>query len=259
MTPTLVFDIETIPDIAGLRHLYDVGMETSDQEVAEMASLLRRQQTGGSDFLAHYLQRVVTISCVLREADRLHVFSLAEPEADEGQIIQRFFDGIEKYTPQLVSWNGGGFDLPVLHYRAMRHGVAAGRYWDWGDDDRDFRYNNYLNRYHTRHIDLMDVLAMYSGRANAPLDNFARLLGFPGKLGMDGGEVWGAWQRGEIDAIRDYCETDAVNTWLVYLRFQKMRGILDDARHDAEIALVRRSLTDLGAPHWQEFLAAWPA
>lgn len=259
MAPILVFDIETIPDIAGLRHLYDTGPEASDQEVAEMASLMRRQQTGGSDFLPHYLHRVVTISCVLREADRLRVFSLAEPEQDEGQIIQRFFDGIEKYTPQLVSWNGGGFDLPALHYRAMLHGVTADKYWDWGDDDRDFRYNNYLNRYHTRHIDLMDVLAMYSGRANAPLDNFARLLGFPGKLGMDGSEVWNAWQRGEKDAIRDYCETDALNTWLVYLRFQKMRGVLSGARYDAEIALTRQSLADLGAAHWQEFLAAWPA
>ena len=257
MTPTLVFDIETIPDIAGLRRLYDVGPEATDHEVGEMAFLLRRQQTGGGDFLPHYLQRVVTISCVLREADRFKVFSLSEPDAGEGEIIQRFFDGIEKYTPQLVSWNGGGFDLPVLHYRAMLHGVSAPKYWDWGDDERDFRYNNYLNRYHTRHIDLMDLLAMYSGRANAPLDAFAKLLGFPGKLGMDGGEVWNAWQRGEAVAIRDYCETDVVNTWLVYLRFMKMRGALSTAQHDREISLVRQSLEEIGAAHWVEFLEAW--
>lgn len=257
MTPVLVFDIETIPDIAGLRRLHNIGAEASDHEVGEMALLTRRQQTGGSDFLPHYLHRVVTISCALREADRLRVFSLSEPDADEGQIIQRFFDGIEKYTPQLVSWNGGGFDLPALHYRAMLHGVAAGRYWDWGDDDRDFRYNNYLSRYHTRHLDLMDVLAMYSGRANAPLDELAKLLGFPGKLGMDGGAVWSAYQRGEITAIRDYCETDVINTWLVYLRFQRMRGALSATRYDEEIALTRATLEEIGAEHWFEFLTAW--
>ncbi len=257
MIPTLVFDIETIPDIAGLRRLHDVGPDTSDQDVGEMAFLLRRQQTGGSDFLPHYLQRVVSISCVLREADRFRVFSLAEPEANEGEIIQRFFDGIEKYTPQLVSWNGGGFDLPVLHYRAMLHGVSAPKYWDWGDDERDFKYNNYLSRYHTRHIDLMDVLAMYTGRANAPLDAFAKLLGFPGKLGMDGSEVWNAWQRGEAAAIRDYCETDVVNTWLVYLRFMRMRGTLTPEQYEDEIALVRQSLEEVGADHWFEFLEAW--
>lgn len=258
MTPTLVFDIETIPDIAGLRRLHGIGAETSDHEVGEMALLMRRQQTGGSDFLPHYLHRVVTISCVLREADRFRVFSLSEPESGEGEIIQRFFDGIERYTPNLVSWNGGGFDLPVLNYRGLLHGVSAPRYWDWGDDDREFKYNNYLNRYHTRHLDLMDVLAMYSGRANAPLDDFAKLLGYPGKLGMDGGEVWPAWQRGEIAAIRDYCETDVVNTWLVTLRFMRMRGQLDAAGHAREIALVRQSLEEIGAEHWFEFLEAWP-
>jgi predicted PolB exonuclease-like 3'-5' exonuclease len=259
MTPVLVFDIETIPDIAGLRRLHNVGEEASDHEVGEMAFLLRRQQTGGSDFMPHYLQRVVTISCTLREGDRFRVFSLSEPDATEGEIVQRFFDGIEKYTPQLVSWNGGGFDLPVLHYRAMLHGVTAPKYWDWGDDDRDFKYNNYLNRYHTRHLDLMDVLAMYSGRANAPLDELAKLYGVPGKLGMDGSEVWPAYQRGEIAAIRDYCETDVVNTWLVYLRFQRMRGVLTAQQYEQEIALVRSSLEDIGAEHWFEFLEAWGA
>ena len=104
---------------------------------------------------------------------------------------------IDKHTPQLVSWNGGGFDLPVLNYRALIHGVTAARYWDWGDDDREFKFNSYLGRYHTRHLDLMDVLAMYQPRASAGLDAIARLCGFPGKLGMDGSEVARGDRRGE--------------------------------------------------------------
>ena len=74
-----------------------------------------------------------------------------------------------KHTPDLVTWNGGGFDLPVLHYRGLRHGVVADKYWDMGEDDREFKWNNYISRYHMRHLDLMDVLAMYQPRANAPL------------------------------------------------------------------------------------------
>ena len=140
-----------------------------------------------------------------------------EPEA---ALIQRFFDGIEKYTPQLVSWNGGGFDLPVLHYRSLVHGVQAQRYWEMGEEDREFKWNNYISRYHTRHLDLMDLLSLYQPRASAPLDEMAQLLGFPGKLGMGGSQVWEAFQRGEIAAIRNYCETDVVNTYLVFLRFQ---------------------------------------
>lgn len=256
MSAQLVFDIETIPDVPGLRRLYDVGAEITDGEVAEMAMLARRQQSG-SDFLPLHLQRVVTISCALREGERLRVFSLSEPEAGEAEIIQRFFDGIERYTPQIVSWNGSGFDLPVLHYRAMLHGVTAPRYWDMGEDDRDFKWNNYISRYHTRHLDLMDLLALYQPRAYVPLDEFAKLMGLPGKLGMDGAKVWQAYQRGELAAIRDYCETDVVNTYLIFLRFQRLRGVLTPSQYEAEVALVRDTLAQSTAAHWREFLAAW--
>ena len=262
MKPTLVFDIETIPDVAGLRRLHGLPADMSDAEVAELAFQQRRAQNN-SDFLPHYLQRVATISCVLRSGDALKVWSLSEPEQGEGEIIQRFFDGVEKFTPQLVSWNGGGFDLPVLHYRGLVHGVAAPRYWDLGDgdygDSRDFKWNNYISRYHTRHLDLMDLLAMYQPRANAPLDDLAKLIGFPGKLGMDGSKVWDAFQQGRIGEIRDYCETDVVNTYLVLCRFRLMRGELSRSEYDAEVAFVRAELGRLEKPHWAEYLAAWPA
>ncbi len=257
MNPTLVFDIETVPDIAGLRTLHELDQRVSDAEVAEMAFQLRRQKTG-SDFLQHHLQRVVAISCVLREGDNFRVWSLGEPDEAEGSIIQRFFDGIDKYTPQLVSWNGGGFDLPVLHYRGLIHGVQCPRYWDQGEEDRDFKWNNYISRYHARHLDLMDLLAMYTGRANAPLDELAKLIGFPGKLGMDGSKVWEAYQQGKLDEIRNYCETDVVNTYLVFVRFQMMRGVLSRAGFARECELVRSELAKLGQQHWREFLAGWP-
>ena len=256
MAPVLVFDIETIPDIDGLRRLNGLPASLSDAEVAEYAYQQQRARNG-SDFLPHYLHRVAVISCLMRSDEGLKVWSLAEPRLAEGEIIQRFFAGIERYVPNLVSWNGGGFDLPVLHYRGLVHGVSAGRYWDMGDDDRDFRYNNYISRYHNRHLDLMDLLALYQPRANAPLDQLAKLIGAPGKLGMDGSAVWQAWQDGRIDEVRDYCETDVVNTWLVYLRFQQMRGHLTAQGRADEEALVRQHLTAAEGTHWREFLAAW--
>ncbi len=257
MNPVLVFDIETIPDIAGLRSLYALDAAVSDTDVAEMAFQMRRQKTG-SDFLQHHLHRVVAISCALREGDSFRVWSLGGLEDDEGALIQRFFDGIEKYTPQLVSWNGGGFDLPVLHYRGLINGVQCARYWDMGEDDKDFKWNNYISRYHSRHLDLMDLLAMYTGRANAPLDDLAKLIGFPGKLGMDGSKVWEAYQQGKLEDIRNYCETDVVNTWLLFARFQMMRGVFTRARYQKECDLVRAELGKLEQPHWREFLTAWP-
>ena len=256
MSPVLVFDIETVPDIAGLRRLHDMDSSLSDRDVAETAFQLRRQ-SHGNDFLPHYLQRVLVISCALHDRDSFKVWSLGANGESEGEIIQRFFDGIEKYTPQLVSWNGGGFDLPVLHYRGLIHGVKASRYWDMGEDDREFKWNNYISRYHQRHLDLMDLLAMYQGRANAPLDALAQLMGFPGKLGMDGSAVWGAFQDGRLEDIWRYCETDVVNTYLVFLRFQLMRGAMTTEQHDQQIAAVRSALGKIDQPHWQEFLARW--
>jgi predicted PolB exonuclease-like 3'-5' exonuclease len=256
MIPTLVFDIETIPDTDGLKGLLGLPAETSADDVAKIAFHQRRQHNG-TEFLPLHQHRIVAISCVLREGDHFKVWSLGEPNEPEGSLIQRFFDGIEKYTPNVISWNGGGFDFPVLHYRGLIHGVTAPRYWDMGEDDKEFKWNNYISRYHARHTDLMDLLAMYQGRANAPLDDIAQLCGFPGKLGMDGSKVWDAYQHGEIEAIRHYCETDVVNTYLVYLRFQMMRGQLSKVAYDEEIILVRDTLNADSAAHWKEFMQAW--
>jgi 3'-5' exonuclease len=98
---------------------------------------------------------------------------------------------------------------------------------------------------------------MYQARANAPLDALAKLCGFPGKLGMDGGQVWHAFQAGRIDEIRNYCETDVVNTYLLYCRFQLMRGGFSPEEYADEIALVKNSLAQEAAPHWAEYLAAF--
>ncbi len=257
MTPILAFDIETVPDLAGLRRVNTLPAELSDEAVLEWVTQQRRAQTGG-DFLPLVYQKVVAIACVLRDGG-FKVASVGAADDSEAELIRRFYDLIDRYTPQLVSWNGGGFDLPVLNHRALMHGVTAAKFWDWGDDDREFKWNSYLGRYHTRHLDLMDVLAMYQPRAYAGLDPMARLCGFPGKLGMDGGEVHAAVRGGRIDDVRRYCETDAMNTYLLYLRFRLLRGDLAAGEYAKEISLVREKIAAADAPHWREFLAAWDA
>ncbi|MEJ2687961.1 MAG: 3'-5' exonuclease [Gammaproteobacteria bacterium] len=253
-----VFDIETVPDVEAGRRLYDL-QDLPDKDTADAMFHLRREQTGGSEFLRHHLQRIVAISVVLRSRDMVKVWSLGDVEAPEEELIQRFFDGIDKFAPTLVSWIGSGFDLPVIHYRALLHGVQAPRYWETGDEDREFRWNNYLNRFHERHTDLMDVLAGYQGRAVAPLDEIATLLGFPGKMGMSGAKVWDNYLAGDLPGIRNYCETDVLNTYLVYLRFELMRGRLTRERYAAELQMLREALRAEDKPHLNEFLTAWPA
>ncbi|MGD8937187.1 MAG: 3'-5' exonuclease [Thiogranum sp.] len=255
MKNIFVFDIETIPDVDSGRRLYALdGLDDADTGKAMLH--LRQQQTG-SEFLPLHLQRICAISVVLRHADKVKVWSLGDPQATEAELVQRFFDGVDKFTPTLVSWNGGGFDLPVLHYRALLHGIQAPRYWDTGGDDRDFKWNNYLSRYHERHTDLMDVLAGYQLRANAKLDEIASMLGFPGKMGMSGAKVWDAYQAGEIEAIRNYCETDVLNTYLVYLRFELIRGHLTPESYQQELGLLRDTLAQDERGHIAEFLGHW--
>ena len=300
--PVLGFDIETIPDVDGLlairpdlasshhahglSSLPDEATAATSGQPAKTSDLhahvwsawqAERQALGKGDMVPLHLQRVLCISCVFRNADGLKVRSFVDRDGQsEGTVVQQFFNAIERHSPQLVSWNGGGFDLPVLHYRGLKHGVEAPRYWDMGDggdhDSREFKWNNYIGRYHTRHLDLMDLLAMYQPKNNAPLDAMAKLCGFPGKLGMDGSEVYPAWLRGETEAIRQYCETDVLNTYLMYCRFQKMRGGFTTDEYAQEMAFVRKTLqarvdAQVAAPlnateanpesHWVHYLAAW--
>ncbi len=256
MTPILAFDIETVPDCPGIRRLYELPESLTDQEVAEVA-FQKRRAVSGHDFLQPHLQRVAAIACVMRDQDGVRVWSLGQPGDAENALIQRFYEGIERYTPQLVSWNGGGFDLPVLNYRALLHGLNAGQFWEAGDENRDFRYNNYTSRYHTRHLDLMDVLAMYQPRNNTPLDEMAQLCGLPGKIGLHGSAVWDTFRDGGMERIRSYCEVDTANTYLLYLRYQLLRGTtgLDEFRR--ECGVLRAALEKLGQPHWAEFLERW--
>lgn len=251
----LCFDIETIPDTEYGRRIFGLG-DLDDESVAKVMRF-KQLQARQTDFLPLPQHHVIVISAVLRNSEGLHIFSLGEGQGGERQILQRFFEGIERRGPDLVSWNGSGFDLPVLHYRALLHGITAARYWEVGDSDRDFRYNNYLSRFHWRHIDLMDVLSGFQFGGRTSLEHAAQLLRLPGKLGMSGADVWDAYLAGKREAIENYCETDALNTYLIYLRFELMRGVLDRERYDGEVKRVRDKLVRSEEAHWQEFAAAW--
>lgn len=256
----LVFDIETIPDVETGRTLLDLGDVPDEDAARAMAmALLPNGEAGRRDFMRHHLHKIVAVSAVFRSADRFKCWSLGTPEDDEAALLRHFFDGIERYTPMLVSWNGSGFDLPVIHYRALAHGVAAPRYWDTGRDDRDFKWNNYLSRYHERHTDLMDVLAAYQPRAAASLDQIAVLCGLPGKVDMSGSDVFKRHLAGDLKGIRDYCETDVLNTYLVYLRFEFIRGHLTESAYADEVQRVRDFLRENPEPHFTRFAEVWAA
>ena len=256
----LVFDIETVPDIEGGQRIFDLqGLD--DNSTAKAMAHLQQQKTGSS-FLPLYLQRIVAISIVYRGmgddmGNMVTVRSLGERESTEAELLALFFEEIDERTPTLVSWNGSGFDLPVIHYRSLKNGISAPGYWEKGAHNDAFKKDNYLSRYHERHTDLKDVLASYNRNASGPLDHLSTLLGFPGKNGMDGSKVWDAYQAGNLKGIRDYCETDVLNTYLIYLKYQLMRGEIDQEKLDKEFTLLRTMLDNSAKEHLLNFSKSW--
>ena len=181
-----------VPDVELGRRVYGLH-DLSDKQVGNVMQAKRREESG-SEFLSHEQQRIVAISIArCARARRSRSGSLGEPDRAGGELIQRFFDGIEKYTPDLVSWNGGGFDLPVLHYRALRHGiVGAALLGSAATTTRRSATTTTSAAFTARHLDLMDVLSSYQARARASAcESAAMLLGLPGKLGMSGDEGLG--------------------------------------------------------------------
>ena len=240
MTPILTFDIATLPDVAGLRRLQGLDNQVSDHEVAEMAWQLRRQQIG-SDLLPPHLQRVVAISCTLRREHSFKVWSLGTADESEASLLQRFFDGLEKLAPQLVTWNGNDFALPVLHSRSLIHGVSSPHYW--------------AQRASERHHVLQDSLGLH--HAHIPPQQLLPLLGLPVQTDMDSLQRWQAWQNGQLAALHQQGECNAIGTYLLYARSQRLRGLLTPDGWQQECALVRHALQD--HPHLHAYLAAWPA
>lgn len=250
-----VFDIETVPDVEAGRKIYQLD-DTDDNNIANIMFHRQRQQAG-NELLKLHLHKIVAISVVLRTTDKFRIWSLGNDDSNEKEILERFFTGIDKYVPRLVSWNGNDFDLPVLHYRALKHGINCQRYWEQGEKDTNFKSNNYINRFHNRHTDLMDVIAGYEPDAYAPLDEVASLLGLPKKEAMSLSKIWNIYQKSDIRNIRNNCETGVLNIYLVYLRFRLTTGELLEQEYLQEIDFVRKILQKDNKTHLNDFLSVW--
>ncbi len=256
----LVFNIETIPDIEGGQRIYNLqGLD--DDSTSKALFHLRKQQSSSSE-LPLYLQRIASISVVYRgmgdDMDHeVSVQSLGDEKSSEAELLALFFEKIKERTPTLVSWNGSSFDLPVIHYRALKNQVSAPSYWEKGSNNNDFREDNYLSRYHDRHTDLMDVLSSYNESAGAPLNDIALMLGFPGKKVMNTASIWEAFLQGNINAIRNYGEVGVLNNYLIYLRFQLIRGEINAAELSQEFVLLRDQLEQSNQVHLHDFSQAW--
>ncbi len=142
---------------------------------------------------------------------------------EEQEILSDFAKFVEDRRPTIVTWNGRGFDMPVIAARCLRHGVTLRHYYN----SRDVRY-----RFSPEgHLDLMDYIADFGAAKPAKLDIMAKLIGMPGKVGLAGKDVGPLVHAGRIQEVRNYCLCDVIQTAAVFLRVELLRGEVDRAAY----------------------------
>ena len=251
-TAFLVLDTESVPDgrlIAKVR--YPGEQLTPEEAVARAQAEARERSPGGSDFLPATLQYPVAV-CVIRVgADfRLEaVTCLDAPHFRPAEIVKKFWHGVGHYKAKLVSFNGRGFDLPLLELAAFRYGCAA----------RDHFYNS-RNRYGGNHLDVMDWLSNYGAcRLAGGLDLLSKLLGKPGKMEVSGDQVYEMHRAGRYQDINDYCLFDTIDTYFVFLRTRVLSGDLTLEQEHQIVLHARDWLTAKvnELPALRQYLANW--
>ncbi len=260
----IVFDIETVPDASAARRLLG-GDALTDAEARDALEDYFLEKTGGKNtFPRQPFHQVVAISYahLLYEPGEAgpemvirRIASGGKPKSSERELLEGFFGLIEKRAPRLVSFNGRGFDAPVLKYRGMAHQIACPRWFSEGD-----RWNSYDARYSNEyHLDLMEVFSDYGASARCSMHEVATVFGIPGKLDTAGDDVRGLFEAGKIEAIRNYCETDVCTTLLLFLRWQLFNGALSKGAYARVIPGLRNYLETEAAsrPHLARFLEAW--
>ena len=213
----IVWDIETIPDLQGYAAANGHGGKTD----AEIRAII------GDKFPKHVYHSIVCIGALVahREDECWAVDAIGAPHTQtrsEKELIQTFVNKIAELNPQLITFNGNSFDLPVLRYRAMTHSISA----------PGLAARPYFNRYTDDAIDLCDALSSFAPQARASLHELCKVMGLSGKPeGIHGGEIARYCLEGRIKEVADYCETDIVNTYRLWLRYELFRGRLTSIEH----------------------------
>ncbi len=260
-----VFDIETIPDLNAAKNLLNLP-NGSTQELREGLTKYHLNITDQKNsFLRQPFHQVIGISFLEAEIVRdfnggeiyqiIDIRSGGDLSATEADLVKGFFSHLKKKFSRLVSFNGKNFDLPVLKYAAMKHSVEASWLYKSGD-----KWNNYNQRYSLDwHCDLAEAFSDFGASAKVKMNELCAAFNLPGKLGVDGSMVMQFYDEGRLQEIRDYCETDVLNTYLLYLTYQHHNGSVS---HDS-FEKCKRNLCEFlekksaQKPHFAEFLTEW--
>ena len=215
-----------MPDLAAAARMLDLGSAT-ETEVRDAL---------GEGFPKHPLHKIVCIGALVasRQPEGWRTDALGAPhigERPEAKLISDFVEKkIGQLRPQLITFNGHSFDLPVLRYRAMVNRISAA----------GLQVRQYFHRYTDDSLDLCDVLGSYVPGGKVKLDEVSKILGLTGKPeGIDGSRVEEMVLAGQIEEVARYCETDVLNTYRVWLIYELFRGAITDKQLEWSEAQIR--------------------
>lgn len=254
----LVFDIETVPDGELISRIRYPGEQLEAQAAIEkyQQELL---ETKGSDFIpqTYHLPVSVVIGKVNSRYELVDLVALDEQQGRSHIITQHFWKGWEKYRATLVTFNGRGFDLPVMELAAFRYGISLEK---WFEINRK-SFDQPRNRFNLRsHFDVQEVLSNFgASRMIGGLNLMANLIGKPGKMDVAGDMVHELFNAGKLQRIHDYCRCDVLDTYFVFLRTSVLAGNL---QLDQEQQVVRKTREWLESrceeyPIYQQYLDNW--
>jgi len=254
----LILDTESVPDGTLLGKVKYPSENLSPEEAVRSAQAeARGHSLTGSDFLPVSFQVPVAV-CVIRAASDYtlqRITCLGAPDFRPSDIVEQFWLGVTDHfkrstRTKLVTFNGRGFDLPLMELAAFRYRVTCGPAY----------FDRSRNRYNSNHIDLLDWFTNLGAcRLVGGLNVLSKILGKPGKMEMAGDQVYAMHQAGKIQDINDYCMFDTLDTYFVFLRTRVMIGEISGVQEEE---LVKQAHGWLASrtnelPALQKYLDNW--
>ena len=262
MSRYLVFDVETRVDKELVKQIYDPeDTLTLDQAYDKARDRLLERSGQRSDFFPIPFHIPISIATLqVDEAYRIRALGcLGVDRFTESDLVVRFWQMFEN-SQTLVTFNGRGFDLPVLETRAMKYGISLARYFANQELRQTYRGSRYIDLYH---FDLCDFLSNFGAvYRRGSLDLLAKLIGLPGKYTIGGADVEYLYRQGRFKEINQYCVTDALQTYLLFVRVQLLRGKMDATAYQKVIDSARNEIAERASSAGSEnfltdFLQRW--
>ena len=214
-------------------------------KLSKKAGELQKEKTG-SEFLPVCFHKVVCISAVM--ADKFGNFMRVSTlqGKNEKEKIAEFLKFINSHNPRLVSFNGRGFDLPMIMVRAMKYNLDANAYFETNDQiTNKNKWENYRSRYDGRfHLDLLDHISDFRAVSGLKLDYLCTTLGLPGKYDVSGDQVLDLYYDAKQEKIDEYCESDTLNTYWLFLKYELLRGNLQISDYANYLANMQKFLNE---------------